>query len=858
MNIGGPGTALMINALLLFFLALYFYRKKAEPLAEILWWLMLAAGWWSLSYGFELTVKSDRLLHLLLSLEYPAVMTLPVFWLLFAIRLTGYSFPKKMHVGWLFVLPAINWLLLLSNPLHGLFYESASISTSFAYSYVELSLGPAFIFSHLIYSHTAVGAGLVLLLRAFALTKGINRNKLFIIFIAVTLPFILNLVWILGFRPYGFLDTTPFGFTILGVVLVALFDRLSEFELRPLVLDSLFEHQPDALLATNVQTSRLLYANTRGAKLFELLSGENVLRGGLKELGKLKNNSGILIGNRHYQVLVKDLDESEAGRRLKLFSFRDVSELKQQEANLSALTHITATFGNDATENISKLLALLGEVFDAGACFYNKKAGSMLITEASWNAPSGYQDVDRAEGHICNDVIIQDRPEPVILNDLKQSSYFQTDPNVRRYELDSYFGVVVRKEGKPMATLCLVFVQKRDFTESEQQFLNLISYVVANEEARQTQLQKLNETKVNLKAILENSLDSIWSVDSEYRITYVNEVFKAAYRSSFNIELTEGMRIIDTLPVSLQPIWRSRYDQALKGERFIFLDSVPVSDDLTFYIEVSVMPIIIEGRVTGISFFGRNITDKYLAEQRLRQSEQRLAELNAAKDRLFSIISHDLRSPFNNIIGLSEVIEGLADEAGNQTLREYATSILQVSKNTFAMLDNLLHWSRAQSGRMQLYPGLVSLAEVVAQEIDFQRHRLDRKLINVVNKVDSGHAVMADALSVAVMVRNLISNAIKFSYSESEIVIQSEMLQGNVQLKVQDFGCGISVEDQKALFRIDRHPSRRGTQNETGTGLGLILCKELAEKNGGHLLVQSRSGKGSTFTLVLRAASQNS
>lgn len=858
MNVGEPASVLMINALLLFFLALYFFRKKAEPFTEILLWLMLAAGWWSLFYGFELTVKNERFLHLLFSVKYPAVFTLPLFWLIFSIRLTGYKPPEKFHISWLFLLPIINWILLLSNPNHHLFYKSASISTTSTYSYVEFDPGPALIFSHLIYSNIIVGAGLVLLLRAFALTKGIARNKLSVMILAVTLPFILNFAWILGFRPYGFLDTTPFGFTILGILIVAVFDRLSEFELRPLVLDSLLEHQPDALLATDVQSSRLLYSNILGTKLFELLSSQNGIRHGLEYLSKMPNNYGVSIGNRHYQVLVKDFDEGEAGRRLKLFSFRDVSELKQHETNLSALTQLTTTFGNDAIENIGKLLALMGEIFGADACFYNKKVGPMLITEASWNAPPGYQDVDRAEGHICNDVIIQNRPEPVIQINLKQSSYFHTDPNVRRYELDSYLGVVVRNEGKPIATLCLVFVQKRDFTENEQQFLNLISYVVANEESRQIQLQKLNEAKVNLRAILENSLDSIWSVDSEFRITYVNEVFKAAYRSTFNIELSEGVRIIDTLPVSLQPIWRSRYEQALKGEHFIFLDSVPVSNDQSFYIEVSVMPIIVEGRVSGISFFGRNITDKYLAEQRLRQSEQRLAELNAAKDRLFSIISHDLVSPFNNIIGLSEVIEEMADEAGNQTLREYAASILRVSKNTFAMLENLLHWSRAQSGKMQLLPVVVSLTEVVAQEIEFQRHRLDQKLINVVNKVDFGHAVMADALSVAVMVRNLISNAIKFSYTEGEIVIQTEKLDGNVLLRVQDYGCGISVEDQKSLFQIDRHPSRRGTQNETGTGLGLMLCKELAEKNGGHLLVQSRTGKGSTFTLVLRAALANS
>ncbi len=403
MNVGEPASSLMINALLLFFLALYFFRKKAEPFAEILLLLMLAAGWWSLFYGFELTVKNERFLHLLFSVKYPAVFTLPVFWLIFSIRLTGYKPPEKFHISWLFLLPIINWILLLSNPNHHLFYKSASISTTSTYSYVEFDPGPAFIFSHFIYSNIIVGAGLVLQLRAFALTKGIARNKLSVMILAVTLPFILNFAWILGFRPYGFLDTTPFGFTILGILIVAVFDRLSEFELRPLILDSPLEHQPDALLATDVQSSRLLYSNILGTKLFELLSSQNGIRHGLEYLSKMRNNYGVSIGNRHYQVLVKDFDEGEAGRRLKLFSFRDVSELKQHETNLSALTQLTTTFGNDAIENIGKLLAILGEIFGADACFYNKKVGPMLITETSWNAPPGYQDVDRAERHICND-----------------------------------------------------------------------------------------------------------------------------------------------------------------------------------------------------------------------------------------------------------------------------------------------------------------------------------------------------------------------------------------------------------------------------------------------------------------------
>ncbi|MCE1202251.1 MAG: ATP-binding protein [Bacteroidia bacterium] len=854
MNVTGPGSVFLINALLLILLALYFDKRKREPLGEILWWLMLAAGWWSLLYGLELILQSKRLIHLLFSLEYPAVMTLPVFWLIFIIRLSKSDFLSKRNTGWLFLVPAANWLMLLTNPTHKLFYTNAVINTSSGISYITFDPGPIYTISHLTYSNAVVAAGMILLIRMIALSKGMSRGKAVFLLFSATFPFMLSLLWIFGIRPYGILDFTPLGFTVMGIVLAALYSNISEMELRPFVLDSLFEYQSDAVMVTDFEGKRLLYANTQGQMLLEGLKENKGLDFGIKRLMELQNHQNFSFGGKHYQVLIQELDESKAGTYLKLYIFHDVSALKLHESNLSALTKTITTFGNDTNVNIGKLLALLGEIFGADACFYNKKIGSMLITTASWNAPPGYQEADRAEGHICNDVIQQSRSVATFINELQNTDYLSSDPNVRRYGLNTYLGVPVFQEGKPVATVCMVFTQNRSFSDSELQLLNLVSFVVSNEEARKQQLQKINETEINFRAILENSLDSIWSVDTEFCVTYVNETFKTAYKAAFNVDLEEGICIIDTLPKSLRPVWRSRYEKALKGEHYIFLDSVPLSDDITLFIEVSVMPIIVDGRTTGISFYGRNITEKYLAEQRLLQSEKRLSELNAAKDRVFSVISHDLRSPFNNIIGLSEVIEGLAEEQGNQTIKEYASSILRVSKNTFVVLENLLHWSRVQSGKLKLHADVVRLSEVVAGELEFQQYRVEQKLIKITNQVDASHAVVADAQSVAVIVRNLVSNAIKFSYSEGEIVLKSELQNDNVYFAVQDFGCGISIEDQKALFQLDKHPTRRGTQNETGTGLGLILSKELAEKNEGHLLVHSRTGQGSTFTLVLKAA----
>ncbi|HMM12869.1 MAG TPA: histidine kinase N-terminal 7TM domain-containing protein [Bacteroidales bacterium] len=858
MSILQPGSALIVNALLLLLLAFHFRRKKVDPLAEILWWLMMSAAWWSFFYGLESSLNNERYIHLLLSLEYPAIFMLPVLWLIFAIRLTGFKLKKPFHLRWLFLIPAINWMLLISNPLHNMFYADAEIVTFGGFSHLEYKPGPVFLFSHLLYSNLMVAAGLILLVRMFLRTKGAQRTMATLLLAAATFPYILTFVWFLDIRAYGFLDLTPFGFMIMGVIMASGFNRLTELEIRPIVLDSLFESQPDAVVVTDEQTSRLYYANALGKQLLDSLKSRDLQSQGLVQLKQLEDGSLFSLQNRHYQVLLKNHDEPEAGRKLKQYIFQDVSTLKQHEANLSALTGIMTSFGSNTAENIDKLLALLGEVLKADACFYNKKIGTMLITDASWNAPDGYQPIDKAEGHICNDVITRNDSGPVVIHNLQQTQYVETDPYVRRFGLSTYLGVTMPKHSAAVATLCVVFTQNRSFSESDLQFLNLVSYVISNEEDRKRQSQKLLETQVNLRAILENSLDSVWSVDTDFRLSYLNEEFRKAYRQAFHVELREGMRLLDTLPRNLRPVWQSRYDKALKGEHFVFLDSIPLTPDSCLFVEVSVMPIIVDGEITGISFFGRNVTEKYLSEQRLAQSEQRLTELNAAKDRLFSIISHDLRSPFNNIIGLSEVIEEIAKESGQQTIKDYATSILRVSKNAFAILENLLHWSRTQSGNLHLYPLAVNLTELIENELMFQRERLEQKLIVINNQVDPDHKAQADALTVAVIVRNLLSNAIKFSYSEGEIVLKSEHQQEHILLHVQDFGCGISYADQMSLFHIDKHPSRRGTQNEPGTGLGLILCKELAEQNGGHLLVQSKPGSGSTFTLVLRAATNNS
>lgn len=580
MNVPVLSLSLFLNALILFLLFLYFRRKRNEQLAEILQWLMFAATWWSFFYGMEFIVNNERLIHPLLALEFSAVLSLPVLWLIVAARLSGYRFLSPRNIGWLFVVPTLNWLLLLTNPLHSLFYTDAVVTSTdgISQNFISYKPGPMFLFSHFLYSSLALAAGVVMLIRMIVFSKGISRTKALLILLATTLPYGLTLAWILGYRPFGFLDLTPYGFTIFGLTLAAVYNHVSAYELRPMVLESLFEHLNTGVIVIDRKSQTIVYSNPQGLHVFDALServGPKQVRG---YLSSLTDFTTLRLRNEYYQVRIRELAEEDVGKALKLVSFNDVSEIKQHQANLAALTKITTTFGNDGSANIQKMLALLGEVFGAHTCLYIKKIESFFITAALWceqPVDQGDQQVKIADGTIYNELLMLNKAEPFVVNSLQQTKYSETDPKVRLHGLNTLLGSVVEIDSKPEAAICMYFVQDRSFSDTDFQFLKLVSFVLSNEEARLKQLQKLNQAEVNLRAILENSLDSIWAVDENFCITYVNDTFKTAFRNAFNVELKIGTKIIETLPKPLQSVWLSRYEKALQGEHFVFLTVFP-------------------------------------------------------------------------------------------------------------------------------------------------------------------------------------------------------------------------------------------------------------------------------------------
>lgn len=247
----------------------------------------------------------------------------------------------------------------------------------------------------------------------------------------------------------------------------------------------------------------------------------------------------------------------------------------------------------------------------------------------------------------------------------------------------------------------------------------------------------------------------------------------------------------------------------------------------------------------------RDITDRKKAEEALKKNEAQLAELNATKDRFFSIIAHDLKSPFNSILGLSEL---LIEKIGNKNYSEietYASLIKSSSQQTLDLLTNLLEWAMAQTGRIQFKPDFVDLSKIIVAVLDLLDHSAKQKSISIKNEVIGKFMVWADKNMLKTILRNLVSNGIKFTNKGGEIIVGAQKTSDRTVVSVADNGIGMEPETVKKLFRIDHSHSTQGTEDESGTGLGLLLCKEFIVFHNGTITAESTPGKGTTFYFTL-------
>lgn len=246
----------------------------------------------------------------------------------------------------------------------------------------------------------------------------------------------------------------------------------------------------------------------------------------------------------------------------------------------------------------------------------------------------------------------------------------------------------------------------------------------------------------------------------------------------------------------------------------------------------------------------RDLLVKY--NQELVEAQNELKKLNASKDTFFSIIAHDLRGPFSGFLGLSELLLDEYDDLDQEEISQIADSMNKAAKRLYSFLENLLEWSRTQMGRVEFTPFRLDISETVGRVFSLFSATAQEKEIKMESDVEKDTFVFADNNMVNTILRNLVSNALKFTKPGGKISIHSERYDDDfIAISVSDTGIGMNDEAKDKIFRIDKKHTTPGTANESGSGLGLLLCKDLVEKHNGRIWLESQVGKGTTFTFLL-------
>jgi PAS domain S-box-containing protein len=384
---------------------------------------------------------------------------------------------------------------------------------------------------------------------------------------------------------------------------------------------------------------------------------------------------------------------------------------------------------------------------------------------------------------------------------------------------------------------------------------NIRSVVTVNDvSARKRAEKELIDTNNRFKTTV-NAVDAVvYVADIEsYELLFVNDQFIRHFGDGVGKKCYE---VIQAEQLSLCPFCTNKYLLDEKGnvnEPYIWEFQNTKTGQWYQCRDQAVKWL--DGRLVRLEI-ATDITGRKLMEEEIREREKQLEELNVTKDKFFSIVAHDLKSPINSVIGFTDLLYQKFDNYPIEKQKEFISYIRNGLHNTFKLLENLLLWSRSQKGTIDFSPTWVNLYLITTDTVELLMQAADNKNISIEYKIPENTSIFADENMLQTILRNLISNAIKFTNQGGHVFIESKIRVKDdgktyMQIMVKDNGIGISEDKHETLFDISVETTTRGTDDEFGTGLGLILCKEFVTMHKGEIWFESRSCEGSEFYFTL-------
>ncbi len=398
---------------------------------------------------------------------------------------------------------------------------------------------------------------------------------------------------------------------------------------------------------------------------------------------------------------------------------------------------------------------------------------------------------------------------------------------------------------------CLVRIKASPLLNETNNVENIL--IVINDLTKQINFEKeLQNEKTVVDAIMDNLPDPIFFKDLEGKFTRVNKALlvKHGFESPDEIIGKTDYDLFDY----------SHAEKSFNDELRVIKEKITLygyiakeewkNGKVTWSLTTR-LPLIEQGKVIGTFGISRNVTDTVLAEENVKKTLEELKAVNTNKDKFFSIISHDLKSPFNGLLGITEILDSDYDELELDEIKEMIQIMHNLTVKVYDLLEGLLQWAQTQTGRMEYDFEKIDIYDKCEKVIELLITNANNKNIVLKNEVNKETFALADKQATLTVLRNLIANAIKFTKPEGTINIESEIKDNMVYVSVTDSGIGMSNESINKLFKIEEHHTTIGTNYETGSGVGLLLCKELIEKQEGKIWAESEEGVGSKFTFTL-------
>ncbi|MGE5354236.1 MAG: ATP-binding protein [Acidobacteriota bacterium] len=391
-------------------------------------------------------------------------------------------------------------------------------------------------------------------------------------------------------------------------------------------------------------------------------------------------------------------------------------------------------------------------------------------------------------------------------------------------------------------------VENKTWPIDETELLRAVSSILSNAFERRQVIRKLKESELRLKLALSSAKEGLWDWNIKTGEVYFSDVWcrmlgYEPHEIEPNVKSWEMLLHPDDKPL----VW-TEMKKFLSGDNSFYetIHRLKTKDGKWKWILDHGMVIERDEENEPLRAIGTHID---VTGQ--KETELQLKNLISTKDKFFSIIAHDLKNPFTVLLGYSEIILEDAKNITPEDLGFYVSNIHTVSKNTHALLENLLIWARSQRGDLKITPEMGSVSALACETVGLLSAMAENKQISLINVIPEEVTAWFDRDAILTVIRNLMTNSIKFTKPGGHVGIRAVEMDDKIEIEIYDNGIGMESHVLEKLFRTETNHTTRGTSDEKGSGLGLILCKELVEKNGGTIRAISRPGEGSTFIFTL-------